>query len=90
MGGSTRGKESACHTRDSGSIAGSGRSPGVVNGNPLQHSYLERPMDRREPWVCKEWDTTEHKTTEGNNMETRTSVKELDHEVDVAENNFAF
>ena len=47
-------------------------------------------MDRREPWVCKEWDTTEHKTTEGNNMETRTSVKELDHEMDVAENNFMF
>ena len=47
-------------------------------------------MDRREPWVCKEWDMTEHKTTEGNNMETRTSVKELDHEMDVAENKFTF
>ena len=41
-------------TRDSGSIPGSGRSPGVGNGNPLQYSYLENPMDRGEPWVCKD------------------------------------
>ena len=27
-------------------IPGSGRSPGVGNGNPLQYSYLENPMDR--------------------------------------------
>ena len=29
-----------------GSIPGSGRSPGVGNGNPLQYSCLENPMDR--------------------------------------------
>ena len=28
------------------SIPGSGRSPGVGNGNPLQYSCLENPMDR--------------------------------------------
>ena len=28
------------------SIPGSGRSPGGENGNPLQYSYLENPMDR--------------------------------------------
>ena len=33
-------------TRDMGSIPGSGRSPIVRNGNPLQYSYLENPMDR--------------------------------------------
>ena len=33
-------------TRDSGSIPGSGISPGVGNGNPLQYSYLENSMDR--------------------------------------------
>ena len=33
-------------TRDVGSISGSGRSPGVGNGNPLQYSGLENPMDR--------------------------------------------
>ena len=34
-------------TRDKGSIPGSGRSPGVGNGNPLQSSFLENFMDRR-------------------------------------------
>ena len=33
-------------TRDPGSIPGSGRSPGGGNGNPLQYSCLENPMDR--------------------------------------------
>ena len=32
--------------RDTGSIPGSGRSPGEGNGNPLQYSCLESPMDR--------------------------------------------
>ena len=31
---------------DSGSIPGLGRSPGEGNGNPLQDSFLENPMDR--------------------------------------------
>ena len=32
--------------RDMGLIPGSGRSPGEGNGNPLQYSCLENPMDR--------------------------------------------
>ena len=32
--------------RDAGSIPGSGRSPGVGNGNPLQYSCLEKSTDR--------------------------------------------
>ena len=32
--------------RDMSSIPGSGRSPGVGNGNPLQYSCLGNPMDR--------------------------------------------
>ena len=43
------GKESACNAGDPGdmgSIPGSGRSPGGGNGNPLQYSCLENPMDR--------------------------------------------
>ena len=32
--------------RYSGSIPGSGRSPGGGHGNPLQYSCLENPMDR--------------------------------------------
>ena len=31
---------------DASSIPGSGRSPGVGNGNPLQYSCLGNPMDR--------------------------------------------
>ena len=38
-------KESACNVGDLGSIPESGRSPGGGNGNPLQHSCLENPMD---------------------------------------------
>ena len=43
---SSVGKESACHAGDPCSIPGSGRSPGEENGNPLQYSCLENPMDR--------------------------------------------
>ena len=32
---------------DTGSIPGSGTSPGVGNCNPLQHSFLETSMDRK-------------------------------------------
>uniref|UniRef100_A0A4W2F7A1 Acidic leucine-rich nuclear phosphoprotein 32 family member n=1 Tax=Bos indicus x Bos taurus TaxID=30522 RepID=A0A4W2F7A1_BOBOX len=38
--------ESACNAGDPGLISGSGRSPGEGNGNPLQYSCLEYPMDR--------------------------------------------
>ena len=34
------GKESACNAGDTGSIPGSGRSPGGEHGNPLQYSCL--------------------------------------------------
>ena len=37
--------------RDTGSIPGSGRSPGEGNGNPLQYSCLENPMDRGAWWA---------------------------------------
>ena len=45
------GKESACQAGDAGLIPGSGRSPGEGNGNPLQYSCLENPMDR-EAWLA--------------------------------------
>ena len=49
---------------DLGLIPGSGRSPGEGNGNLLQYSCLENPMDGRAWWaivhgVAKESDTTE-------------------------------
>ena len=41
--GGSEGKASARNAGDLGSIPGSGRSPG--EGNPLQYSCLENPMD---------------------------------------------
>ena len=38
-------KASAWNAGDLGSIPGSGRSPGEGNGNPLQYSCLENPME---------------------------------------------
>ena len=42
---SSDGKASAYSAEDPGSIPGSGRSPGAGNGNPLQYSCLENPVD---------------------------------------------
>ena len=61
---SSVGKESACNVGDPSSIPGLGSSPGEGNGNPLQYSCLENPMDRGACWapvhgVHKESDITE-------------------------------
>ena len=61
-------KESICNAGgavDSGSIPGLGRSPGGGNGNPLQYSCLENPMDSG-AWhatvqgVTKSWTGLKH------------------------------
>ena len=58
-------KASAYNAGDLGLIPGWGRSSGEGNGNPLQYSCLENPMDRGawwatySPWGCNESDTTE-------------------------------
>ena len=62
--GGSDGKVSAYNAGDLGSIPGSGRSPGEGNGNPLQYSYLENPMDGGtwlgySPWGRKESYITE-------------------------------
>ena len=49
--GSSDGKASAYNAGDLGSIPGSGRSPGERNGNPLQYSCLENPMDQGACWA---------------------------------------
>ena len=51
--------------RETGSMPGSGRSPGGGNGNPFQYSCQENSMDREAWWVStlvgrKELDTTDH------------------------------
>ena len=61
--GGSDGKESACTVGDPGSIPGLGRSPGEGNGNPLQHSCLENPMDI-EAWQASVHAVTESDTTE--------------------------
>ena len=58
---------------NSGSIPGSGRSPGEGNGNPLQYSCVENRMDGR-AWratvhgVAKESDTTERLNSNNNGL----------------------
>ena len=44
-------------TRDAGSILGSGRCPGEINGNPLLYSCLENPTNRGA------WQATVHGVT---------------------------
>ena len=55
---SSDGKESARNAEYLGSIPGSGRSSGERNGNPLQYSCLDKPVDRGTQHR-KELDTTE-------------------------------
>ena len=64
LGGSSVVKNLPANAGDMGLIPGLGRSPGGGNGNPLQYSCLENPMDRR-AWqekihgVAKESDMTQ-------------------------------
>ena len=53
-------KASACNAGDLGLIPGLGKSPGEGNGNPLQYSCLENPMNGGAWWatvhgVAKSW-----------------------------------
>ena len=71
--GGTSGKESACQCRrlrDSGSIPGSGRSPGEGNGKQLQYSCLGNSMDRGAWWatvpgVAKSWTRVSNTQNQG-------------------------
>ena len=49
--GGTEVKASACNVGDPGPIPGLGRSPGEGNGNPLQYSFLENPVDGGAWWA---------------------------------------
>ena len=70
LGGSVV-KDLPADAGDSGSISGLRRSPGGGNGNPLQYTYLENPMDRgarqsRVHEVTKESDMTERLNSNNN------------------------
>ena len=60
-------KNPPAYAEDSGSVPGLGRYPGGGNGNPLQYSCLENPMDIR-AWqtivhrVAKTWTRLKHTT----------------------------
>ena len=49
--GGSDGKASACNGGDLGPIPGLGRSAGEGNGNPLQYSCLENPLDGGAWWA---------------------------------------
>ena len=55
-------KEYVYNAGDMGLIPGSGRSPGEGNGNPLQYSFLEKPMDRGD------WRATVHRINKDSDM----------------------
>ena len=65
-------KASACNVGDLGSIPGLGRFPGEGNGNPLQYSCLENPMD----WGAW-WATVHRVANHGYARNSRTSVCSL-------------
>ena len=44
-------KNLTANTGDTGSVPGLRRSPGEGNGNPVQYSFLENPMDRGTWWA---------------------------------------
>ena len=71
--GGSDSKASVYNARDPGSIPRLGRSPGEGNGNPLQYSCPENPMDK-EAWqatvhrVTKELDTIYQPNNNDNNL----------------------
>ena len=69
---SSVGKESACNEGDLDSIPGSGRAFGEGNGNPLQCSCLENPMDR------EAWQATVHGVARvGHDLATKPELRRL-------------
>ena len=74
LGGVKNPPAKAGDPRDMCLIPGSGRSPGVENGSPLQHSCLENLMDRGAWWA------TVHGVTKSDKTE-RLSIQTHTHKV---------
>ena len=64
-------KNSPANVGDACSIPGLGRSPGEGNGNPLQYSCLENPMDRGAWW------TTVHRVAMSQTRQHNSACPEL-------------
>ena len=67
LGGSD-GKACICNAGDRGSIPGWGISPGEGNGDPLQYTCLENPMDRGA------WQATVHGVAESDATEQQVLI----------------
>ena len=63
--------------RDAVSMPGSGRSPGGRHGNPLQYSYLEKPIDRGAWWVTVHGVAQSQTGLKRFNMSTRTTFQKF-------------
>ena len=63
--------------RDMGSIPGLGRSPVGGQGNPLQYSCLENPMDRGAQWA------TVHGVTESQTQLKRLSTHAISNKTEI-------
>ena len=85
------GKESACKVEDPGSIPVLGRSPGEGNGNPLQYSCLENPMDG-EAWQAPIHGVAKSQTwlTDFTFTFSHIQMWELDHKEGWAPENWSF
>ena len=66
--GGSDGKESSCNAGETSLIPGFGKSPGEMNGYPLQYSCLENPMHRGA------WEATVHRVTESRTRWERLSM----------------
>ena len=66
-------KASAYNAGDLGWIPGSGRSSGEENGNPLQYSCLENPMDGESHRVAK----TQTQLSDFNSLHFTSTLKQL-------------
>ena len=77
-------KESASNAGEPGLIPGWGRFPGEGNGNPLQYSSLENPMDRGT------WQATVHVVTRTrHNLVTKPPPQKI-HHLEIVKNEWIF
>ena len=67
------GEESACQSWDMSSVPGSGRSPGVRDGNLLQYSLLEKIPWAEDPGRLQSMETKESDVTEHTQTHTHTT-----------------
>ena len=68
-------KNLPANSGDTSLILGLGRSPGKGNGNPLQYSFLGKPMDRGAWWATVHGVTKELKVTKQLNNNNNSAMQ---------------